>query len=79
MIYDNTYIYIYIYIGKLSRLNQHTLGDRVLQESSAHPAAMRCDTVLHQAFRARRVRKTGSGGEVRHGVTSAFRARHPKH
>ena len=26
--------------------------------------------VLHQAFRARSVRKTGSGGEVRHGVTS---------
>ena len=26
--------------------------------------------VLHQAFRARRVRKTGIGGKVRHGVTS---------
>ena len=26
--------------------------------------------VLHQAFRARHVRKTGIGGEVRHGVTS---------
>ena len=35
-----------------------------------HPAAVRCDMVLHRAFRARRVRKTGIGGEVRHGVTS---------
>ena len=26
--------------------------------------------VLHQAFRARRVRKNGISGEVRHGVTS---------
>ena len=26
--------------------------------------------VLHRAFRARHVRKTGIGGEVRHGVTS---------
>ena len=25
---------------------------------------------LHRAFRARRVRRTGIGGEVRHGVTS---------
>ena len=35
-----------------------------------HPAAVRCDMVSHQAFRARRVRTTGIGGEVRHGVTS---------
>ena len=35
-----------------------------------HPAAVRCDMVVHQAFRSRRVRKTGIGGEVRHGVTS---------
>ena len=35
-----------------------------------HPAAVRCDVVLRQAVRARRVRKTGIGGEVRHGVTS---------
>ena len=35
-----------------------------------HPAAVRCDMVLHQAFRAGRVRKNGIGGEVRHGVTS---------
>ena len=34
------------------------------------PAAMRCDMVLHQALRAGHVRKSGSGGEVRHGVTS---------
>ena len=38
--------------------------------SMVHPAAVRCDMVLHQAFRARRVRKNGIGGEVRHGVTS---------
>ena len=35
-----------------------------------HPAAVRCDMVSHRAFRARRGRKTGVGGEVRHGVTS---------
>ena len=36
-----------------------------------HPVAVRCDMVLlHQAFRARHVRKTGIRGEVRHGVTS---------
>ena len=35
------------------------------------PAAVRCDMVLHQAFRARHVRKIGIGGEVRHGVTSS--------
>ena len=29
-----------------------------------------CDTVLHRAFRARRVRNNGIGGEVRHGVAS---------
>ena len=34
------------------------------------PAAVRCDMVLHQAFRARYVRNNGIGGEVRHGVTS---------
>ena len=28
------------------------------------PAAVRCDMVLHQAFRARHVRKSGIGGEV---------------
>ena len=35
-----------------------------------HPAAVRCDMVLHQAFRARLVRKIGIDGEVRHGVQS---------
>ena len=34
------------------------------------PAAVRRDMVLHQAFRARHERKSGIGGEVRHGVTS---------
>ena len=34
------------------------------------PAATRCEMVLHQALRARHVRKNGIGGEVRHGVTS---------
>ena len=34
-----------------------------------HCAAVRCDMVLHRAFRARILRKTGFGGEVRHGVT----------
>ena len=35
-----------------------------------HPAAVRCNMVLHRAFRARHVRENGVGGEVRHGVTS---------
>ena len=36
------------------------------------PAAVRCDMVLHRAFRARHVitNKTPCGGEVRHGATS---------
>ena len=38
-----------------------------------HPAAVRCDMVLHRALRARRLRKTGFGGEVRHGVTSGVK------
>ena len=41
-----------------------------LQRKTVLPAAVRFDMVLHQAFHARRVRKTGIGGEVRHGVTS---------
>ena len=35
-----------------------------------HPAAVRCDVVLHRAFRARGMRQTGIGGEVRHDVAS---------
>ena len=54
------HVCIYIYIYVLSRSNHCQL----------HPAAVRCAMVLHQAFRARHVRKTGIGGEVRHGVTS---------
>ena len=38
--------------------------------NSIHPAAVRCDMVLHRALRARRVRKNGIGGEVQHGVAS---------
>ena len=34
------------------------------------PAALSCDMVLHQVFRARCVRKTSIGGRVRHGVKS---------
>ena len=34
------------------------------------PAAVRCDMVSYQAFRAGHVRKNGMGSEVRHGVTS---------
>ena len=38
-----------------------------------HPAAVRCDMVLHRAFGARHLlgnKNNGIGGEVRHGVTS---------
>ena len=45
-------------------------GDAELLAWIVHPAAARCDMVLHKAFRARSVRKTGIGGEVRHVVTS---------
>ena len=40
------------------------------RDSEIHPAAVRCDMVLHQAFRARHVRTNSIGGAVRHGVTS---------
>ena len=43
-----------------------------------HPVAVRCDMVLRQVFRARRVRKTGIGGEVRHGVTLGASSCTPK-
>ena len=50
--------------------NDATTNEYNNNSNSIHPAAVRCDTVLHQAFRARRVRKSGIGSEVRHGVTS---------
>ena len=50
----------------LGRKNKH----EILKTDRTHPTAVRCDMVSHQAFRARRVRTTGIGGEVRHGVTS---------
>ena len=40
-----------------------------MQWMRVHPAAVRCDVVSHQVWRARHVRTTGIGGEVRHGVT----------
>jgi hypothetical protein len=39
--------------------------------SDVQTAAVRCDMVLHRAFRARHPLKNGFGGEVRHGVTSS--------
>ena len=36
-----------------------------------HSVAERCDMVLPHAFRARHLRNTGFGSEVRHGVTSS--------
>ena len=44
-----------------------------MNDQLVHPAAVRCDMVLHQAFRARHVRKTGIGGEVRRVVKKARR------
>ena len=45
-----------------------------------HPSAVSCGMASHQAFRARRERKTAIDGEVRHWVLHwAFRARHFKH
>ena len=46
------------------------VGVMLVGRLGVHPAAVRCDMVLHQVFRTRCVRKTGIGGEVRHGVTS---------
>ena len=51
-----------------SRLTTHVSGTRHTYQ--LQPAAVRCDMVLHRVFRARHVRKTGIGGEVRHGVAS---------
>ena len=42
----------------------------IIQGGRVHPAAVRCDMVLHRAFPARCERKTGVGGEVWHGVPS---------
>ena len=42
----------------------------LVRVSKEHPAAVRCDMVLHQDFRARLVRRNGIGGEVRHAITS---------
>ena len=58
------YIYVYIYLS-LSLSIYIYIFRRDLR-----PAAVRCDMVLHQAFRARHVRQNSIGGEVQHGVTS---------
>ena len=50
--------------------NHWVFNYRLLSHWLLHPAVVRCDMVLHQAFRARHVRKTGIGCEVRYGVTS---------
>ena len=49
------------------------------QASLLHPAAVRCDMVLHQAFRARHVRtKTALAVRCDMVLHRAFRARHAK-
>ena len=49
-------------------------------QHALHPASVRCDMVLHKAFRARRLPTKSIGGEVRHGVTSdVSRERRLKH
>ena len=63
------YVYIYIY----THMYMYTITYGKLCQSAAwqpllHPAAVRCDMVLHQVFRARSVRKNDIGGEARHGV-----------
>ena len=62
------YIYIYIYIHTLTYYYFYYYD--YPRARGLHPAAVRRDMVLHQTFRARGVRKTGIGGEARHGVTS---------
>jgi len=65
--------------GRLSRVRGTVFRSEGL-ESQKHdslsppkalqPAAVRCYTVLYQAFRARRSLRNGVGGEVLHGATS---------
>ena len=43
---------------------------QVERSRALHCAVVRCDLVLHQAFRMRHLRNKDFGGEVRHGVTS---------
>ena len=57
---------MFVYRERYTYVCRHAERPRVL----LHPAAVRCDMVLHQVFRGGRVRKNGIGGEVRHGVTS---------
>ena len=77
------YIYIYIYTCLHTHIyiyndnddnnnddNHNNDNKGMLVAWLLHPAAVRCDMVLHQAFRARRVRDAGVGGKVRHVVTS---------
>ena len=59
------YIHTYTYYDYTLLHIYHLRGRRiVLRIRLLHPAAVRCDMVLHQASRARHVRKTGIGGEV---------------
>ena len=67
-----TYIYIYVYIHIcicLSCVGPPAEGGTGAR-TDVQPAAARWHMVSHQAFRARRVRTEGIGGEVRHRVTS---------
>ena len=75
-LYYDVYHYYYDYIYTDYRSTFSYTRDLTSTEGPPahplHPAAVRCDMVLHRAFCARHVRTNGIGGEVRHGVTSGI-------
>ena len=52
------------------RLVPRVLDVAIMDTCCGTPCGGRCDIVLHRVFRARHVRQTGIGGDVRHGLTS---------
>ena len=66
--YVCVYIYIYMHIHYYAK-SYITNPDALLRVDAIHPAAVRCDMVLHHVCCAILVRKAGTGGVVRHGVT----------
>ena len=59
------------------RFGPRPLGGGFPPNGVAHPAAARCNMVLHRAFRARHVRKTASAVRCDMVLHRAFSARHP--
>ena len=60
-------------------LEQARQGRPVVRNVGIHPAAVRCDMVLHLAFRGRRVQQTASAVRCDMMLHRAFRTRHLNH